>query len=94
MKLYHGTTATLPVGESLKTPTGKSEMNVVFGGVIYLADTPDACRRYGDVYEIDVASALSYAEQRQRQGLPKKKGRYTRGVWVALPENTQIIRRI
>jgi hypothetical protein len=34
---------------------------------------------------------------RQRQGhdpVPQKKGRYTRGVWVALPENTRILRKV
>lgn len=93
MKLYHGTNVNLPIGESLETPTGKSEMNVTSGGVVYLTDTPGACRRYGNVYEIKAVHAVPYAEQRQRQGLPKKKGRYTRGVWVACPEDTQIIRR-
>jgi len=94
MTLYHASPRQLPVGDCLRTPTGASCMDVTAGGVVYLADTPEACNRYGDVYEIDVHSAVPYAEQRKRQGLPKKKGRYTRGVWVALPENTTIRRRI
>ena len=92
--LYHASTVPLPVGDHLRTPTGASVMDVTAGGVVYMTDTPDACKRYGDVYEIEVTGAVPYAEQRRRQGLPKKRGRYTRGVWVALPENTTIRRRI
>ena len=92
--LYHASTVSLPVGESLRTPTGASCMDVTAGGVVYLTDSPEACQRYGDVYEIVVSEAVPYAEQRRRQGLPKKRGRYTRGVWVALPENTTIRRRL
>lgn len=94
MTMYHASTASLPVGDHLRTPTGASCMDVTAGGVVYLTDSPEACERYGDVWEIEVVSALPYAEQRRRQGLQKKKGRYTRGVWVALPENTTIRRRI
>jgi hypothetical protein len=92
--LYHASPRTLPVGECLRTPTGASCMDVTAGGVVYLTDTPDACERYGTVYEIEVAGAVSYAEQRRRQGLPVKKSRYTRGVWVALPERTIIRRKV
>lgn len=91
MILYHGTQANLPIDESLRTPTGNSEMDVTRGGVIYLTDNSQACQRYGNVYEIAVSNAVPYAEQRKLQGLAKKKGRYTRGVWVALPENTKIV---
>ena len=94
MTLYHASRLSLPVGDHLRTPTGVSCMDVTAGGVVYLTDSPEACQRYGDVYEIDVADAVPYAEQRRRQGLPKKKGRYTRGVWVALPENTRILRKV
>jgi hypothetical protein len=69
-------------------------MDVTAGGVVYLADSPAACERYGDVYEIEVARAVPYAEQRRRQGLVAKKPRYTRGVWVALPEHTSIRRKV
>ena len=94
MILYHASPSPLPVGDHLRTPTGASCMDVTAGGVVYLCDTPEACARYGDVYEIDVSEAVPYAEQRRRQGLRPKKGRYTRGVWVALPENTTIRRRL
>ena len=94
MKLYHASKRDLPIGGSLKTPTGAVCMDVTAGGVVYLAGNPEACKRYGDVYEIEVSDAVLYAEQRRRQGLPKKKSRYTRGVWAALPENTLIVKRI
>lgn len=90
MILYHASPHSLPIGDHLRTPTGASCMDVTQGGVVYLTDTPEACQRYGTVYEIAVSDAVPYTEQRRRQGLTKKKGRYTRGVWVALPENTQI----
>ncbi len=64
MLLYHGTNRQLPIGESLKTPTGKSLMDVMSGGVVYLTDNPQACQRYGQVYEIEVSCAIPYAEQR------------------------------
>ena len=94
MILYHASPRPLPVGECLRTPTGASAMDVTAGGVVYLADSPAACERYGTVYEIEVAGAVPYAEQRRRQGLPAKKSRYTRGVWVALPEHTSIRRKV
>ena len=94
MILYHGSPRALPVGGSLHTPTGLEVMDVTRGGVVYLAETPEQCQRYGHVYEIEVSGAIPYAEQRQRQGLPKKKGRYTRGVFVALGSNTRILRRV
>lgn len=94
MTLYHASQRPLPVGDCLRTPTGASVMDVTAGGVVYLADSPTACERYGDVYEIAVTEAVPYAEQRRRQGLQKKKGRYTRGVWVALSEHTSIRRKV
>ena len=94
MILYHASPRQLPVGECLRTPTGASAMDVTAGGVVYLTGTPEACERYGTVYAIEVACAVPYAEQRRRQGLPAKKGRYTRGVFVALPEHTIIRRKI
>ncbi len=93
MRLYHASKRSLPIGGQLRTPTGASRLDVTSGGVVYLADSAEACERYGTVYEIEVSSAVLYAEQRRKQGLPKKKSRYTRGVWVALPENTTIVKR-
>lgn len=94
MILYHATKASLKLGEQLVTPNNTECMDVLSGGVIYLTSNPDACKRYGDVYEIDVAEAISYKKQREIQGLSKKKGRYTRDVYVALPSNTKILRRL
>lgn len=91
MILYHGSEAQLVLGGPLRTPTGASCMNVTAGGVVYLTDSPEACRRYGRVYAVEATTAVPYAEQRRRQGLPPKKGRYTRGVWVALPGATRIM---
>ena len=93
MIFYHATKVDLPIGESLKTPTGKSCLDVKSGGVVYLADDIERCRRYGDVYEIEVSEAVSYKTQLKIQGLSKKP-RYTKGVWIALPENTRILRRL
>lgn len=94
MTYYHASRTQLPVGECLRTPTGRSCLDVTNGGVVYLTDTPDACRRYGRVYVIAVTAAVPYGAQRQRQGLPPKSRRYTRGVWVALPEDTTILRAL
>ena len=91
MRLYHASKKELPVGNCLRTPTGASCMDVTAGGVVYLVDSPTACCRYGTVYAIEVFGAVPYGVQRQLQALPAKSGRYTRGVYVALPENTKIL---
>jgi hypothetical protein len=69
-------------------------MDVTKGGVVYLTEDRDVARRYagkgGYVYEVETVEARSYAEQRKLQGLSKKKGKYTRGVWVCLPKNCRI----
>ena len=90
--LYHASPSALPLGGQLRTPTGRSDMDVIRGGVVYLTETPALSRRYGIVHEIQASGAVAYAEQRRHQGLTRKSGRYTRGVWVALPENTRIVR--
>ena len=83
----------MPIGDSLRTPTGTSVMDVTAGGVVYMCDSAEACKRYGDVYEIHCTDAISYKAQLKKQGRSKKP-RYTRGVYVALPENTLIVRRL
>ena len=93
MKMYHASKNVLPIGGTLRTKTGHSEMDVLTGGVVYLTDRPELCQRYGQVYEIEVKNPISYKSKLKTQGLSKKP-RYTRGVWVALPENTKIIRRL
>ena len=91
MILYHGSDHSIKLGDSLRTPTGISSMDVLAGGVVYMTDDPELCKRYGTVYVVEVSDAVSYKVQREKQGLPSKKSRYTKGVWVALPENTSIV---
>lgn len=92
--LYHGSKKNLTIGDNLKTPTGRSEMNVTSGGVVYLTEFPEDCKRYGDVYAVEVFNAIPYKKIRELQGLKPKKNRYTKNVWVALPENTKIIKKL
>jgi len=68
-------------------------MNVLTGGVVYLTSDVESCKRYGTVYEIEAKDAISYKAQLKKQGRAKK-ARYTRNVYIALPENTKILRRI
>lgn len=90
MELYHG--SDISNIHHLCTPTGAEVMDVTVGGVVYLTDTPEAAARYGRyVYTVEVANPVPYALQRERQGLARKKGRYTRGVYVALPRDCTII---
>lgn len=93
MKLYHASKKELS-GNHLRTPTGHSAMDVLSGGVVYLTDDPRLCARYGTVYTVECTDPVQYADQRKAQGLRKKKGRYTTGVWVCLPENTKITGRL
>ena len=89
---FHASPADISIGDALKTPNGTSCMDVTSGGVVYMADNAEACKRYGgNVYIVEAVGAVSYKSQREAQGLPSKKSRYTRGVFVALPENTRII---
>jgi len=90
---YHASQRDLPIGESLKTPTGHSGMDITSGGVVYMCDNPAACKRYGTVYEIECTEAVPYKLQLKKQGRSKKP-RYTRGVFVALPEKTLIVRKL
>ncbi len=94
MKFYHATSQEICVGESLRTPTGHSEMNVLTGGVVYLTSKVESCQRYGkNVYEVECTNPVSYKAQLKIQGRSKK-ARYTRNVWIALPENTKILRKV
>ncbi len=88
--LYHGTPTRF---DAFRTPTGLSAMDVIRGGVVYFLDTYEAAKRYakgGFVVVCEVTDAVLYSEQRKRQGLQKKKGRYTAGVYVALAKNIKI----
>ena len=90
LTLYHGSPASLPAGQSLKTKTGRADGSITEGGAVYLTDDPAACRRYGTVYRIAVTDPTPYAEALAAVGR-KKKGRYTRGVYVAKPSDTEIL---
>lgn len=91
MRLFHGSPRKF---DSFVTPTGLSEMDVTKGGVVYLTEDRDVASRYagkdGYVYTVESSNARSYAEQRKLQNLKKKKGKYTRGVWVCLPQDCRI----
>lgn len=90
-KLYHGTKKTF---EKFKTPTGLEELDVTKGGVIYLTSNILKAKKYagpnGYICIAEVTRPISYKEQRKKQGLPKKKGRYTTDIYIALPGNIKI----
>ena len=93
MILYHASKYNLPIGDCLQTPTGRSDGDVLRGGAVYLTDTPEGCCRYGKVYKINVARAMPYKQALAKIGRVKK-ARYTRNVYVALPQDTKIIKKI
>ena len=93
MILYHASSRDSPVGESLKTPTGRADGDITRGGAVYLVDDISLCERYGDVYEIEVKDAISYKNALASIGR-KKKPRYTSGVFVCIPTDTKILRKI
>ena len=89
--LFHGTHQRF---RKFTTPTGKREMDVTTGGVVYFYEDPIRAAQYNSPEYVCVArvtDAVDYAQQRSAQGLQRKKGAYTRGVWVALPANTEIV---
>ena len=89
---FHGTKST-NVFEEFKTPTGESVMDVEKGGVVYTTkDLRKAIKHAKSngqivVCTIDPRNAIPYAEQREIQGLPPKKGSLTRDVYVTLPKD-------
>lgn len=91
MKLYHGSPACF---SAFRTPTGREEMDVTRGGVIYLTECKKTAQKYagrhGYVYTVAAPSAVPYAEQRRRQNLPQKQALPARRVGRAcggLPHN-------
>lgn len=90
-RMYHGTKSVF--GE-FKTPTLNEEMDVTRGGVIYLTSDIEEAKKYagpkGYVRIARTTDMISYQEQRNIQGLPRKKGDRTRNVYVALPVNVEI----
>jgi hypothetical protein len=89
--LYHGTKR---VFDEFETPTGVEKIDVRGGGVIYFTSNIKEAMKYagpnGYVCIAEIENPLSYKEQRERQGLPQKKGDLTRNVYIALPENINI----
>jgi hypothetical protein len=89
--LYHGTKKTF---DKFETPTGREEVDVTKGGVVYLTSDIEVAKKYagpnGYVCVAEVAEPISYKEQRRKQGLPKKKGKYTRDIYIALPIDVEI----
>ncbi|MFH1286994.1 MAG: hypothetical protein ABII02_04590 [Candidatus Magasanikbacteria bacterium] len=89
--LYHGTSN---IFDEFVTPTGTEEMDVTGGGVVYFHDSIHRASTYKKpkyVCVAKVSESVDYAEQRKKQGLKKKKSRFTSGVLVALPTNIEII---
>ena len=89
--LYHGTQERF---YEFETPTGNEEMDVTKGGVVYFYDDLERAGKYKGANYICVSKAqnsVPYAEQRRIQGLKKKKGHFTRGVYVALPSKVEVI---
>ena len=93
MILYHATQTRLTPGDCLKTKTGRGDGSILSGGAVYMTDTPERCKRYGDVYEIECASPKTYKSALAEVGRSKKP-RYTAGVYVARPADTIILRRV
>jgi hypothetical protein len=92
VKLYHATKSALTPGDHLRTKTGREDGDILSGGAVYLTDTPDRCRRYGDVYAIECTAPTQYKIALAEIGRSKKP-RYTTGVYVARPQDTVIIGR-
>lgn len=93
MILYHATKTRLTPGDCLRTKTGREDGSIIFGGAVYMTDTPERCGRYGDVYAIECTSPKTYKSALAEIGRSKKP-RYTSGVYVARPADTKILRRV
>jgi len=99
-ELYHGTSNSF---KNFQTPTGVEKMDVTSGGVVYLTESYSDAKKYAladkkkrgslhaYVHTVESKNAISYSDQREIQNLPKKKNRFVRGVWVALPSDCKII---
>ena len=92
-KYYHASKIDLPIGQSLQTPTGRGDGNILCGGAVYLTSDIESCKRYGTVYEIECSKAISYKIALKEIGRSKK-ARYTRNVYVARPANTKILKKL
>jgi len=92
MILYHGSSRTLPIGDHLRTPTGRDDGDVLNGGAVYLVDDPAKCERYGTVYEVEAKGFITAYKTALAAVGRKKKARYVSGVFVAKPKDTQILR--
>ena len=91
MTLFHGTSTTF---SRFQTPTGREELDVVKGGVVYFTNDVKVAKKYagpdGYVCIAKVKDPIPYAEQRKKQGLPPKQRKYTRNVYIALPVDVEI----
>lgn len=89
---FHGTKK---IFVDFKTPTGNEELDVMNGGAVYLTDNIYAAAKYagpdGYVCVCTSSNIVPYADQRARQGLNQKKARYTKGVYVASPEDIVVV---
>ena len=89
--LYHGSNKQFT---HFKTPTGKSDLDVMNGGVVYLTSDIETAKKYGKyVYavQVDNSNLHNYSELRDKLNLPKKKSKYLRNVFVAKPDDCTII---
>lgn len=90
MILYHGSPKKFV---SFRTPTGRDELDVTTGGVIYLTSDKEVARKYagkdGFICILNIKEGtkgvVPYKLQRELQKLPKKHNKYLRGVYVATP---------
>ena len=90
-EFYHGTDK---VFEKFETPTNNEELDVTKGGVIYFTSDIEVAKKYagpnGYVCRAEVRNPTPYKKQREVQGLPPKKGKYTRDIYVAIPTDVEI----
>lgn len=91
---YHATNINLPIGDQLRTKTGRSDGDILNGGAVFLTSDIDSCKRYGSfVFEIAAENAKPYKAALKEVGRSKKP-RYTRNVFIAHPNETKIKRRV
>lgn len=91
---YHATNTNIPIGDTLKTKTGRNDGDILNGGAVFLTSDIDSCKRYGSfVFEVDADNVKTYKSALKEVGRSKKP-RYTRNVFIACPSDTKIKRRI
>jgi len=94
MKYYHSSKTQLPIGDCLRTKTGRDDGNILKGGAVFMTSDIKSCRRYGSfVYEIECKNPVPYKVALKAVGRSKKP-RYTRNVFIACPIKTIIIKEL